>query len=329
MNQALVSVIVPCYNYGHFIAETIQSLQAQSYTNWECIVVNDGSTDNSEEVVQALAKEDARIRYIYQENKGLPGARNTGIQNAKGNYLQFLDSDDLLQKRKLELQVKAFEENPDLELSYAGLRYFHDGKPDKLIYSSSAFNSPWHLQKSGKGNDLARYLVISCCIMPPMPLLKKSAMLEKVGLFTEDLKSCEDWEFWIRCALGNMNFSFLDAPETLALMRLHPSSMTKNRKVMIDSMIEVRNRIQSDLPNEELKKLNQNFLNNELIELCVEHQRFESFFGGTKKMWALGRQRKSIKMLLFSVFSVFAPHRFKLFILGLMRSFQKKRGYLK
>ena len=80
----LVSVIVPCYNYARFVPETIRSLQAQNFQNWECIVVNDGSKDNSEEVVKKLAEEEPRIKYVYQENKGLSAARNTGLSLAKG-----------------------------------------------------------------------------------------------------------------------------------------------------------------------------------------------------------------------------------------------------
>ena len=103
------SIIIPLYNKSEYVTETIKSALNQSFNDFEIIVANDGSTDNSEEVVQALAKKDTRIRYIYQDNKGLPGARNTGIQNAKGIYLQFLDSDDLLQSRKLERQKPAID----------------------------------------------------------------------------------------------------------------------------------------------------------------------------------------------------------------------------
>ncbi len=324
----LVSVIVPCYNYARFVPATIRSLQAQNFQDWECIVVNDGSKDNSEEVVKKLAAEEPRIKYVYQENKGLPGARNTGIEHARGKYLQFLDADDLLQVRKLELQAKYLEEHEEVDLVYSDLRYFFDGEPDKLIYTAATFNRPWALNKSGNGEDLLQYLIISCVIMPPMPMIRKSSLLDKVGLFSRDLRSCEDWEFWLRCAAGKLNFYYLDEVDTLSLMRLHPSSMTRNRKVMIPSMIEVRNRIKKLTSEPKLLGLNRRFLLNDLAELAVEQQYNEGKMVGLRQLFSEAKAHKSLKLGVLTLVTALLPYKANLFLLSLIRSAEKKWKYL-
>src|SRR3990172_4396851 len=101
----VVSVIVPCYNHGHFLAEALESVLAQSWQLWECIVVDDGSTDDTRQVVEAFVQIDTRFQYLHQSNQGLSAARNAGIAVCKGSYIQFLDADDMLEEKKLEAQI--------------------------------------------------------------------------------------------------------------------------------------------------------------------------------------------------------------------------------
>ena len=98
MNNFLVSIIVPCYNQAQYFTEALQSVLDQTYKNWECILVNDGSTDHTEEIALEWSKIDDRFVYIKKENGGLSSARNSGIEIAKGDYLQFLDADDVLNR---------------------------------------------------------------------------------------------------------------------------------------------------------------------------------------------------------------------------------------
>ncbi|RYX81126.1 glycosyltransferase family 2 protein, partial [bacterium] len=95
-DQALVTIITPCYNYGKFLAEALDSLLLQTYSNWECIIVNDGSIDNTDEVALQYTAKDQRFKYINQKNGGLPNARNSALKIAQGKYIQLLDADDLL-----------------------------------------------------------------------------------------------------------------------------------------------------------------------------------------------------------------------------------------
>ena len=110
--MVLVSIIIPAFNAEKFIAATLNSLIDQTYTNWEAIVVNDGATDNTELVVQSFVVKDKRFKMISQENRGCSSAKNYGLSVAKGEFIQYLDADDLLSPIKLESQVKVLSENP-------------------------------------------------------------------------------------------------------------------------------------------------------------------------------------------------------------------------
>src|SRR5262249_61710555 len=111
MAADLVSIIMPAYNAGKYIADSIQSVLAQTYSDWELIVVDDGSTDNTATVVQQFVTRDSRIKYFFQENGRLGKARNTGIKNASGSLIAFLDSDDLWLETQLELSFQPLEHN--------------------------------------------------------------------------------------------------------------------------------------------------------------------------------------------------------------------------
>ena len=113
------------------IAQALESVRSQTYTDWECIVVDDGSTDNTEDVVASYSKQDPRIRFIRQSNQRQAAARNTGIKNSVGNYVQFLDADDLIEPKKLELQVAYLELHPDVDIVYSGARYFTSEDPQE------------------------------------------------------------------------------------------------------------------------------------------------------------------------------------------------------
>ena len=323
MSNPKVSIIVPCYNYARFIPETLECLKKQTHTNWECIVVDDGSSDDSRAVVKPFVDQDARYKYIYQDNTGLPGARNTGIKNATGDFIQFLDSDDLLEPKKLELQLKAFQENPEADIVYSGLRYFQDGKPNELRYSMDWRNRPWTLNKSGKGSTLLKHFVTSCIIMPPMPLLRKEA-LEKTGLFKRDLRSCEDWEFWFRCARLDLNFVYQGAPETLSLMRMHDTSMTRNRVTMLSSIIEVRELMNESIDDPNLIKWNNKLILNDKLEMAVVKLQHESEESAISYLKNLKAEASSIRVKLFSWFIPKIKPSNSLFALSVVRTLMKR-----
>ena len=248
-NGPVVSVIIPSYNYGHFIGATFRSLQAQTFPNWECIVIDDGSTDDTAEVVTRFMKTDSRIKFFRQSNRRQAAARNNGFAQMSGKYVQFLDADDLLESKKFERQVEYLEEHPDVEIVYGDTRYFETDRPDELLYTMYGENIPWQPGLSGKGSEMLLPLVRHNNVIINAALTRRT-LVERVGRFDEELPPVEDWEFWIRCALAGAQFRFEDFEGTFALVRSHGSSSSKNTLRMTGSEVRMRRKLKRLLANE-------------------------------------------------------------------------------
>ncbi|RYE37471.1 MAG: glycosyltransferase, partial [Sphingobacteriales bacterium] len=180
MNRPVVSVVMPCYNQAMFLTQAVESLQAQTFPDWECIIVNDESPDNTEHVALALCKQDPRIKYISQKNGGPSSARNHAISLAQGEYILPLDADDIIGDNYLLKAVEAFNNRPDLRLVYCEAAYFglREGKWDLEEYSF---------------RNLLRYNTIFCSA-----IFRKEDW-ERVGGYDESLRNgWEDWAFWIK-----------------------------------------------------------------------------------------------------------------------------------
>lgn len=146
----LVSVIVPCYNQAEYLPETLDSVMRQTYPNWECVIVNDGSPDNTEAVAKAYCQKDTRFKYVYKENGGLASARNYGIQHSSGEYILPLDSDDIIGASYMELAMSHFEISPKTKLVYClaekfgyenGLWSLGDYSYEKILWANVIFCS--------------------------------------------------------------------------------------------------------------------------------------------------------------------------------------------
>lgn len=243
MDNPLVSIIIPTYNYGTLIAQTLQCILQQSYANWEIIIVDDGSLDNTKVIVEEFIH-DSRFSYIFQENKGLPAARNTGISKARGKYIQLLDADDLISKEKLRLQVQYMENNLNVHISYTNAFYFKYDNVNQIFANRRMTQTPWIPKLHGEGINIVQNLVFRN-IMPVNAALIRKDVFGVVGQQNEDLKSLEDWEFWMRCALANVFFSYVENKDAFALIRLHHSSMSLNKLRMIDQELVFREKIAS------------------------------------------------------------------------------------
>ncbi|QNF34989.1 glycosyltransferase [Adhaeribacter swui] len=222
-----ISIIIPCFNYGKFISKTLDCLLEQTFTDWECIIVDDGSTDNSSAVIKSYGENDHRFRYLYQTNKGLSSARNSGILESKGIYIQLLDADDLIEICKLEVHNKFLNDNPEVDIVYSSVRYFRTDFPQERLYSMNRINKYWMPNVSGSGKEVINHLIENNIFASNCPLIRKS-VFSKAGYFNESYKFLEDWEFWLRCALNNLNFQYVDFPKSLALVRVHSTSMSKS-----------------------------------------------------------------------------------------------------
>jgi len=227
MPQNKVSIIIPCYKQAQYLPEAVESILNQSHTNWECIIVNDGSPDNTKEVADEWVKKDSRFKYIKKENGGLSSARNAGIKVATGDFFQFLDADDLLEKDKLKIQVEAFETNQRFDIIYSPVRYFKHTDTSSYYKHIDLTDEDWMPQISGKLNDVFVPLIFGNIFAVNCPLVKKK-VIQGVGLFNENLKSHEDYDYWNRAALKGFYFHFLDIANTYALVRVHDKSMSKD-----------------------------------------------------------------------------------------------------
>ncbi len=206
-----VSVIIPVYNQAQFIDKAIESVLKQSYQNFEIIVVNDGSTDNTEAIVKGFI--DFRIRYIcHSDNRGISAARNTGIRASRGEYIALLDADDEFLPEKLDMQVKLLQSEP----------------------SDVGVVCAWSFNMDKDGNYISkRYLprkegyifegLLSTNYMSVPALLIRRECFEKVGLFDSSLDGQEDWDMWIRIA-KYYKFSLIKIP--LAKRRIHPNRIS-------------------------------------------------------------------------------------------------------
>jgi len=205
-----VSIIIPAYNQGHYLGEAIESALGQTYTDFEVIVVDDGSTDHTCQVAHSYS--DARLRYIYQENRGLSAARNTGICNSSGQYLTFLDSDDQFLPEKLALLVKELEIHPELGM-VAGQAIPVD---EKGLQVGKIFDKPLP--------DEPRQLLLGNPLHVGSVMLRRDWQ-EKAGLFDEALRSYEDWDMWLRLARIGCRMGWVSRP--VSLYRFHTAQMTR------------------------------------------------------------------------------------------------------
>lgn len=245
-----VSVIVPCYNQGEFLEDSLQSLVRQTYTNWECIIVNDGSSDNTKEIALRWCESDYRIKYIEKENGGLSSARNAGLHLVRGDFIQFLDADDLIEENKFKEQLREFERDERIDVVYSVVKYFQ--KDSNVLFNSMnkdfidwqpviKNDSKLLLESFIKGNIMA----CNC------PLIRKE-IINKVGFFNENLTSHEDYEYWVRIALAGGIFFFSDRPKTYALVRLHDRSMSNNKENMAITALFVKHYLVKQLLNSKI-----------------------------------------------------------------------------
>lgn len=242
----MVSIIIPTYNYGSIIAQTLENVLQQTYTNWEAFVIDDGSSDHTAAVVAPFVKQDPRIHYISQKNAGVSAARNKGLQYAKGDYVQFLDADDLLSKDKLLLQVQHLESNPHVQISYTNHIYFESDKPD-IHYPDYEMNHHHWLKKiDAQGLEVLQLLIHSNIAVVSSPLIRRSFIKANSG-FPEHSRYTEDWEFWFNCAAENAHFSFLDHPDAKTLIRIHPHNTSQNIQIMQIGELEFRKRIEKSI----------------------------------------------------------------------------------
>jgi glycosyltransferase involved in cell wall biosynthesis len=222
-----ISVIIPTYNMANFIQEAIQSVLDQTFSDFEIVVVDDGGTDNTVDVVKAF--KDPRIRYIYQENHGVSSARNSGIRASSGEFIAFLDSDDAWLPRSLEIKKELLDVHPDAALICSDIYLVNvsAGKAVSRFWHDILFYSSKSVARAAK-QPVIELITRGCFIVPTTTVVRRS-VFARVGYFDESLRTWEDWDMFVRIA---RSFPVLTIDLPLARKRLHTSELTGNLELI-------------------------------------------------------------------------------------------------
>ena len=242
MKQPLVSIIITCFNQAHCIANTLKSVVAQTYTNWECIIVDDGSEDDSTEVIKEFIKDDTRFTYLFQDNQGVARARNKGFALATGCFINFMDGDDTFLPDKLKEQIQVFKDNPEIAVCICDHQFYLEKQEVYKYYEFENLTTKpleqllfkWH-------NGLA---------FPPHAVLYKRELWTFNELpFPEDyIYRCEDWVFNVLVALKDENYYMLD--KVLCNYHIGAANFTNNTKSLATAAIKAALYLKSKLPEQ-------------------------------------------------------------------------------
>ena len=221
----LVSVIIPTYNRAHFLKDSIQSVFDQTYQKFEIIIIDDGSTDNTEEVIQEIKSKNLnhKLVYCYTNNRGAPAARNTGLTQAKGEYIQYLDSDDLLLPSKIQSQVEFLKKNPGIEAVYSYSRSFNENNRNRL--GARIYHDP---------KDKLEFALRPWVILfhPESALWRRSASI-LIGQWDEKITHGQDLEYMVRFLVTEKKLGCIR--KVHSHYRIHASRMTDSPLGKIDA----------------------------------------------------------------------------------------------
>ena len=225
MGSPIVSVVIPSYNAGLYIRETLLSVLAQTVTDFEIIVVDDGSTDNQKSVILEVAKNDERIKYFYINNQGVSAARNFGYEKTKGQFIAFLDADDVWLEDNLDEKLKKFKSG-DFGLVHS----------DAHLIDEFSVNADKTLQ--GNEGDLLELMLTweSTQVPGPSSVLVKRTVLDSIGLFDTNLSTSADHDFFLRVA---SKYRIGRVPKITWMYRIHCNNMHKNVALMEHDILYV------------------------------------------------------------------------------------------
>ena len=215
--EPLVSVVIPTYNSGRYIRDAVDSVLGQTYENIEVIFIDDGSTDDTKDILQQYG---SKIRYVFQNNAGPSAARNNGIKLSSGEMVAFLDADDIWMPNKLELQVALMQQYNAVGLVGCG-RYTIDS-------SGRIIAGPFITENCKDMRALLQNIMVRPMLGTPTVLIRRECF-NKVGLFDESLRGAEDWKMWIKFAKC-YQIRFVEEP--LVMIRVHEANTSTNVELM-------------------------------------------------------------------------------------------------
>jgi len=273
IQKDLVSIIIPTYNRAHLIGETLDSVIKQTYENWECIIVDDGSTDYTKKLLEFYREIDPRIKFFSrppERPKGANACRNYGFEKSRGSYINWFDSDDLMHPEKLEIQVK-FLKNISSNFSVCQTLVFKDGDKESLNLRHPRIFSD---------NALEDYISIQIVWLTPSSLWKRSFLESMEHLFDEELQAAQEWEFHCRCLFKSSYYHYINQP-----------------------LVYVREHLQSISYGDEVRKYENYFKAREKVFEFLRSQNHSSnflrkYFLSFYKQYLLGRDMKRAQSIL-------------------------------
>jgi glycosyltransferase involved in cell wall biosynthesis len=227
--NVLVSIIIPCHNSSKYLSETLQNILLQTYSNFECILVDDGSIDDTRLIAKSFVDKDSRFKYYYKENGGVSTARNTGVKFSSGEFIQFLDADDLLHPNKLKLQLEYLLGHNSVDIVYGEYSMFN--QPDEINFNSANFNKHNYTKIGNwEKENILNYFIRDNITSIHAALIKRK-VVETVS-FDPNIRNCEDYDFWFNAALNGFHFSYDYSPETVGYYRKHAVNKSSNSSRM-------------------------------------------------------------------------------------------------
>lgn len=221
-----VDIIIPAYNAAHFLPMALESVIAQTFSDWRILLVDDGSKDQTPEVARMYKERlGEKLTYIRQENRGLPAARNAAIRQGNAPFLALLDADDIWLPRRLEASLQAFENRPEVGLVY--------GFNDRIDAEGNVIDVWDRRNKHGEGS-VAPYIYMRKLDLPCPTVTFRRSCVEAVGLFDESMRATEDRDLWLRIAL---RYKVALAPEVIAHYRVSPAAMSQDTGRMLRAQV--------------------------------------------------------------------------------------------
>jgi len=295
----MISIITPIFNGQVFLKDTIETVLNQSYSNWELLLIDDGSTDNSKTICEAFCKQDKRIKYYYKSNGGQASARNLGINKAKGKWVALLDADDLWHPTKLEKQIDSLEQYPDATLCFTNTLAFENTISNEIYnFDTKTFGL---LEK-----NFFLDVFVSSYVSNSSLVIKKDVLLQ-ARLYNEKeiIRGSEDWELLLR--LLHKNNRIVGVKEKLLFYRIHDGGIHLQNARMFIGKTKVYAQYKDDKSIPKLIKLKQyRHTYRELANYLFEENRQSEIIGYLTELWQFDKYSfVTIKQkIMFKMFSI-------------------------
>jgi glycosyltransferase involved in cell wall biosynthesis len=300
--QPLISIIIPCYNSARYLGQTLESILYQTNPSWECILVDDGSTDGSAELYQRYAAADARFRYHRQENAGATAARNKGVSLAQGEYIQFLDADDLLLPERLDRCLQRFQQEPTADVVYSESVNYQQGQ-------GFLKTLPARIPLEDTLRAFLFELNVTFSVIIHAMMFKRAVLIAEP--FDTTLHSFgEDYDCWIRIAMNGAVFSHID--EVLVVYRFAENNLTSQEATLISAKLNVLKKyrgLERTLRYEEQFAATELYLRQRLVMGYFMERSYRKGWGLFGSVWGRSSRSARLKMIGWGMLMTFFTKR--------------------